>query len=1159
MSSSLKNTVINDTGHILLPVGPSTQRTADNARTIVTYTSGSGTWTVPTGVSNINVLVVGGGGGGGNCYANSGTPAGGGGGGGVIFRNNYPVTPGGTINYTVGLGGAGSTVMTALGQVGQTSFFGTGTNLVPDPGFNSGITSWGAYNSTLSWYSSNSLRATSTTTNAGVSGTNITISTTIGKTYFFKADVTQAGVTGNDTRIQISGVGLQRSSGQAVTANTTTIYDYYTATSTSHIIEILMYNTAIGATLTIDNVEIYNVTDNLVAIGGGGGASGNYSTGNYGGSGGGASGGGSGGLPLFTGLGYPGAGGYSGAGQSRASGGGGAGGPGSGGDGNICGGGGPGLYFNISGSMTAYGGGGGAGGSSSGFSYPGLGGVGGGGAGGNSGDANGGVVGSPNTGGGGGGGAARGGSTSNGGAGGSGVIVISYYTTPTGESQIRYNTTSNTPEIFERMSGWVPTDPTQNMAVGGEVESTNGYRIHYFTQTGVSYTFTPQYSGTVELLVVGGGGAGGVNGGGGGGGGGVIVHPQYPVVANTAYTVTVGAGGTSTATQATRGTVRNGSGGNSSFGSLVAIGGGAAGQRSDGNGGLGNGAQGGSGGGGGGQGNSAAQNDSTYDGDNYGGYVWGQGNAGGNGYSGAGSGGGGGGGGAGSPGGISSTGSGNVQVGGTGGDGRVCLITGVLFNYGAGGGGAPVDTGMAGPPGMGGTGVPGQNSTGGLPATPNTGSGGGSNDDLGTYNYNGASGLVVVRYRAPTACETFYFSSTWTCPPGVTSVQILTVGAGGGGGTTQYADRGAGGGGAGAVIYRSSQTVVPGTTYPVTVGLGGFGGQQYVNATYNGTCGGFSAFGTNLIQNGDFGSSAGWSVGTNISISGGVAVYSSPSHGTNLLQTGISFTAGVTYAVHFTVTSFTSGSLTLYGNYSTGTNTQVAFNIAQSIGNYYYTWTAATNGTGFSLQANAINNGACSMTIDNVAIFDITNGVLAAGGGGGAGVGGTPAGQPGGSGGGGRNTGAGGAAYTGGNSGGAASIGGGGGGGAGGTGSAGGSSSPSATGGNGGAGVVYSISGKAKVYGGGGGGGNTGYSQATDFTGSGSGLSAGSNQPGNGGGVNGIVVGGYGGSFLTIPGGPGVNGTGSGGGGGGAIANSGIAGSAGASGSGGVVIIRWGN
>jgi hypothetical protein len=59
--------------------------------------------------------------------------------------------------------------------------------------------------------------------------------------------------------------------------------------------------------------------------------------------------------------------------------------------------------------------------------------------------------------------------------------------------------------------------------------------------------------------------------------------------------------------------------------------------------------------------------------------------------------------------------------------------------------------------------------------------------------------------------------------------------------------------------------------------------------------------------------------------------------------------------------------------------------------------------------------------------------------------------------------------------------------------------------------------------------------------------------------VNNIVVGGYGGSFLTINGGPGVNGTGSGGGGGGAINNSVISGSAGGGGAGGVVIIRWGN
>ena len=64
MTSSLKNTVINDTGHLVLPVGPTSQRPADNARTVVSFTSvGNTTWTVPSNVTAIDVLVVAGGGG----------------------------------------------------------------------------------------------------------------------------------------------------------------------------------------------------------------------------------------------------------------------------------------------------------------------------------------------------------------------------------------------------------------------------------------------------------------------------------------------------------------------------------------------------------------------------------------------------------------------------------------------------------------------------------------------------------------------------------------------------------------------------------------------------------------------------------------------------------------------------------------------------------------------------------------------------------------------------------------------------------------------------------------------------------------------------------------------------------------------------------------
>jgi len=67
----------------------------------VSFTS-SGTFSVPTGVTSADVLVIAGGGGGG---ADNG---GGGGAGGLIFMPGYPLTPGGTVTVTVGCGGTGA-------------------------------------------------------------------------------------------------------------------------------------------------------------------------------------------------------------------------------------------------------------------------------------------------------------------------------------------------------------------------------------------------------------------------------------------------------------------------------------------------------------------------------------------------------------------------------------------------------------------------------------------------------------------------------------------------------------------------------------------------------------------------------------------------------------------------------------------------------------------------------------------------------------------------------------------------------------------------------------------------------------------------------------------------------------------------------------------
>ena len=88
-----------------------------NAPVIETFTS-SGTFSVPSGVTAVDVLVVAAGGGGGR--------AGGGGAGGLIYRPGFTVTPSGTVTVTVGDGGNGTdSDGDTRGQNGADTVFGT--------------------------------------------------------------------------------------------------------------------------------------------------------------------------------------------------------------------------------------------------------------------------------------------------------------------------------------------------------------------------------------------------------------------------------------------------------------------------------------------------------------------------------------------------------------------------------------------------------------------------------------------------------------------------------------------------------------------------------------------------------------------------------------------------------------------------------------------------------------------------------------------------------------------------------------------------------------------------------------------------------------------------------------------------------------------------
>jgi len=245
------------------------------------------------------------------------------------------------------------------------------------------------------------------------------------------------------------------------------------------------------------------------------------------------------------------------------------------------------------------------------------------------------------------------------------------------------------------------------------------------------------------LIVAGGGGSGYADSiyvtSGGGGGGGYQEITSKLLQTNTAYTLTVGDGGTG----GTSATVNGTNGDNSVFDSIISAGGGggASGQ----NVGVG-GSAGGSGGGG--SGNS---------GTSVGGLAispW-QGNNGGDGEDSAGSDNSGGGGGANSVGGTATSGSpGNGGAGTT-----TSLFNGALNIERAGGGGGANGNSTPGGTATGGGGAGGEvGSASGTAGTANTGGGGGGSYGIAN-GVNGGSGIVIIKY---TTTDVTSFSVTGT-------------------------------------------------------------------------------------------------------------------------------------------------------------------------------------------------------------------------------------------------------------------------------------------------------------------------------------------------------------------------------------------------------------
>ena len=270
------------------------------------------------------------------------------------------------------------------------------------------------------------------------------------------------------------------------------------------------------------------------------------------------------------------------------------------------------------------------------------------------------------------------------------------------------------------------------LATGGNITTAGNYIVHTFTTNG---TFSiPSGALNVEVLVVAGGGSGGGSSGtsiagGGGGAGGLIYNLSYNATGN--ISVVVGKGGIGQ-TGFTAG--RNGA--NSSFGNLIAVGGGYGGTWSNAP------SVGGSGG-------AAGENGQGLDGAAG---IAGQGHAGGNdnGYDSGAASAGGGGGGAGTVGSDAVT----NTLGGNGGAGFNYTINGSNVYYAGGGGGAgSTSAGVGGNSSGGsgravttGTGIAGVNGTGG--------GGGGSltnGNEASQPGGNGGSGIVIVRYLSGSA------------------------------------------------------------------------------------------------------------------------------------------------------------------------------------------------------------------------------------------------------------------------------------------------------------------------------------------------------------------------------------------------------------------------
>lgn len=206
--------------------------------------------------------------------------------------------------------------------------------------------------------------------------------------------------------------------------------------------------------------------------------------------------------------------------------------------------------------------------------------------------------------------------------------------------------------------------------------------------------------------------------------------------------------------------------------------------------------------------------------------------------------------------------------------------------------------------------------------------------------------------------QEFTSTTTWTAPTGVLAVDVFLCGAGGGGGGS-YGTTALGGGGGGGEVIQKMITVVPGTSYTITIGAGGAGATADSGSNAAGSNGASSTFGALLTAVGGGG-------GASTSTGGGI---NEGSPGSTTVSSG----GGASSATNFTNAAAGSGGGAAgpafsavpvrYGGSTEQANTQIPGEVGTS-GNRGSTVTSA-GGIGYAIQKRpgpGINDYGCGAT-----------------------------------------------------------------------------------------------------------------------------------------------------------------------------------------------------